>query len=207
MMAAADRFLIRIEGRGGHAAKPHETIDPVPAAAQLITALQTIASRTADPLDSVVVSVTAVSAGTAYNVIPQSAEMKGTIRTLTKEMREIAYKRLHEITAGVCAAMGCTHVIEFEHGYPVTFNHADQTEFSAKVAKAVVGDSNVDLTVPPTMGSEDFSFMLEERPGSYIFMGNGDTAGVHHPAYDFNDQAIPVGVTYWVKIVETAMPA
>jgi amidohydrolase len=207
MMAAADRFLIRIEGRGGHAAKPHETIDPVPAAAQLITALQTIASRTADPLDSVVVSVTAVSAGTAYNVIPQTAELKGTIRTLTKEMREIAHKRLHEITAGVCAAMNCKHEIDFEHGYPVTFNHADQTEFSARVAKAVVGEGNVDLTVPPTMGSEDFSFMLEERPGSYIFMGNGDTAGVHHPAYDFNDQAIPVGVTYWVKIVETAMPA
>jgi amidohydrolase len=195
MMAAADRFLIRIEGRGGHAAKPHETIDPVVASAQVISALQSIASRTADPLDSVVVSVTAVSAGTAYNVIPQHAELKGT-----------AEKRLREIVAGVATAMGCKADIDYERGYPVTFNHAGQTDFSAKVAAAVVGAKNVDMTVPPTMGSEDFSFMLDERPGSYIFMGNGDTAGVHHPAYDFNDKAIPFGVSYWVKIIETGMP-
>jgi hippurate hydrolase len=207
MMAAADRFLIKIEGRGGHAAKPHETIDPVIAAAQVITALQSIASRVADPLDSVVVSVTAVTAGTAYNVIPQSAELKGTVRTLTKEMRDTAEKRLREIVNGVSAAMGCRAEIDYERGYPVTFNHAEQTDFSAKVAAAVVGEGNVDLTVPPTMGSEDFSFMLDERPGSYIFMGNGDTAGVHHPAYDFNDKAIPVGVSYWVKIIEAGMPA
>jgi hippurate hydrolase len=207
MMAAADRFQIRIEGRGGHAAKPHETIDPVVAAAQVISALQSIASRVADPLESVVISVTAVNAGTAYNVIPQAAELKGTVRTLTKAMREMAEKRLHEIGTGVSAAMGCHATIDYEHGYPVTFNHAGQTEFSAKVAAAIAGEGNVDLTVPPTMGSEDFSFMLDERPGSYIFMGNGDTAGVHHPAYDFNDKAIPFGVSYWVKIIETGMPA
>ncbi len=207
MMAAADRFLITVEGRGGHAAKPNETIDPVVASAQIISALQTIASRNCDPLDSVVVSVTAVKAGEAYNVIPQTAELKGTVRTLSKDMRIIAEKRLREIVTGVAGAMGCTAVIDYELGYPVTFNHAEQTSFVAKVAGSLVGSSNVDLAVPPTMGSEDFSFMLEERPGSYIFMGNGDSAGLHHPAYDFNDRAIPVGVSYWASIVETAMPA
>ena len=207
MMAAADRFLITIEGRGGHAAKPNETIDPVVASAQIISALQTIASRNCDPLDSVVVSVTAVKAGEAYNVIPQTAELKGTVRTLSKDMRILAEKRLREIVTGVAGAMGCTAVIDYELGYPVTFNHAEQTSFVAKVAGSLVGSSNVDLAVPPTMGSEDFSFMLEERPGSYIFMGNGDSAGLHHPAYDFNDRAIPVGVSYWASIVETAMPA
>lgn len=207
MMAAADRFLIKLEGRGGHAAKPNDTIDPVVAAAQIISALQTIASRNCDPLDSVVVSVTAVKAGEAFNVIPQTAELKGTVRTLSKDMRMTAEKRLREIVAGVATAMGCTSEIEYDLGYPVTFNHAEQTAFVAKVAGAMVGTDKVDLTVPPTMGSEDFSFMLEERPGSYIFMGNGDTAGLHHPAYDFNDKAIPVGVSYWVSVAETAMPA
>jgi hippurate hydrolase len=207
MMAAADRFQITLEGRGGHAAKPNETIDPVVASAQIISALQTIASRNCDPLDSVVVSVTAVKAGEAYNVIPQTAELKGTVRTLSKDMRILAEKRLREIVTGVAGAMGCTAVIDYELGYPVTFNHAEQTSFVAKVAGSLVGSGNVDLTVPPTMGSEDFSFMLEERPGSYIFMGNGDSAGLHHPAYDFNDKAIPVGVSYWASIVETAMPA
>ena len=206
-MAAADRFLITLEGHGGHAAKPNETIDPVVASAQIISALQTIASRNCDPLDSVVISVTAVKAGEAYNVIPQTAEMKGTVRTLSKDMRALAEKRLREIVTGVAAAMGCTAVIDYELGYPVTFNHAEQTSFVAKVAGSLVGSGNVDLAVPPTMGSEDFSFMLEERPGSYIFMGNGDSAGLHHPAYDFNDKAIPVGVSYWASIIETAMPA
>jgi amidohydrolase len=207
MMAAADRFQITLEGRGGHAAKPNETIDPVVASAQIISALQTIASRNCDPLDSVVVSVTAVKAGEAYNVIPQTAELKGTVRTLSKDMRIQAEKRLREIVMGVAAAMGCTAVIDYELGYPVTFNNAEKTSFVAKVAGSMVGSDNVDLAVPPTMGSEDFSFMLEERPGSYIFMGNGDSAGLHHPAYDFNDKAIPVGVSYWASIVETAMPA
>ena len=207
MMAAADRFQIILEGRGGHAAKPNDTIDPVVASAQIISALQTIASRNCDPLDSVVVSVTAVKAGEAYNVIPQTAEMKGTVRTLSKSMRALAEQRLREIVTGVATAMGCTAVIDYELGYPVTFNHAEQTSFVAKVAGSLVGHDKVDLTVPPTMGSEDFSFMLEERPGSYIFMGNGDSAGLHHPAYDFNDKAIPVGVSYWASVVETAMPA
>ncbi|MCO4053067.1 MAG: amidohydrolase [Bosea sp.] len=206
MMAAADRFHIKLEGRGGHAAKPHESIDPVVASAQIIMALQSVVSRNANPLESLVISVTAVKAGEAFNVIPQTAELKGTVRTLTAEMHDLAEERLRAIVTGVAGAMGCTCAIEYERGYPVTFNHAEQTHFAAKAAGAVVGEANVDLTVPPTMGSEDFSFMLEERPGSYIFMGNGDSAGLHHPAYDFNDKAIPVGVAYWVKIAESAMP-
>jgi hippurate hydrolase len=206
MMAAADRFLVKLEGRGGHAAKPHETIDPVVAAAQIITAAQSIASRNADPLQSVVVSITAVKAGETYNVIPQTVEMKGTVRTLSAEMRDMAEKRFREIVGGVATAMGCTVTIDYERGYPVTFNHATQTEFAVKAAADIVGEARVDLTVPPTMGSEDFSYMLEARPGSYIFMGNGDTAGLHHPAYDFNDKAIPVGVSYWVRLVEKGMP-
>ena len=207
MMAAADRFLVKLEGRGGHAAKPHETIDPVVASAQIISALQSVAARNADPLESLVISVTAVKAGEAFNVIPQTAELKGTVRTLSREMRDLAETRFRAIVTGIGAAMGCQVEIDYERGYPVTFNNAEQTDFAAKVAGSVVGEANVDLTVPPTMGSEDFSFMLEERPGSYVFMGNGDTAGLHHPAYDFNDKAIPVGVSYWVKIAETAMPA
>ena len=207
MMAAADRFHVKLEGRGGHAAKPNETIDPLVAACQMVTALQTITSRNADPIESLVVSVTAIKAGEAFNVIPQHAELKGTVRTLSKELRELAEQRFRAIVAGVAAAFQLTFTIEYERGYPVTFNHAEQTEFVTGVARTAFGETSIDTAVPPTMGAEDFSFMLEERPGSYIFMGNGDSAGLHHPAYEFNDAAIPVGMTYWAGLVETAMPA
>jgi hippurate hydrolase len=207
MMAAADRFEVTIEGRGGHAAKPHETIDTVLIASHVVTALQSIVSRNADPLESAVVSVTYFHAGSAFNIIPQTVELKGTVRTLTPAMRDLCESRLHAVIDNVCKAFGASATIRYERGYPVTFNHAEQTDFVAKVAAQVAGEKGIDLTVPPTMGGEDFSFMLEERPGAYIFMGNGDSAGLHHPAYDFNDDAIPVGVTYWAKLVETAMPA
>jgi amidohydrolase len=206
-MAAADRFDILIEGKGGHAARPHDCIDPVVAASQLVTALQTIASRTVDPLDSVVVSVCELKAGDAYNVIPQTASMKGTVRTLKNETRAMAERRIREIAAGVALATGCKIAVEYHLGYPVTVNHADQTEFAAKVAGGVAGQGKVDRDILPLMGAEDFSYMLEERPGAYIFMGNGDTAGVHHPAYDFNDAAIPYGVSYMAQVAERAMPA
>jgi hippurate hydrolase len=206
MMAAADRFLLKLEGRGGHAAKPNETIDPLVAACQIVTSLQTIASRNADPLDSVVVSVTALQAGEAFNVIPQHAVIKGTVRSLSPEMRDLAEKRFREIVTGTCQAFGLKVEIEYERGYPVTFNHAGQTDFVTSATKSTFGKEAIDTTVPPTMGSEDFSFMLEERPGAYIFMGNGDSAGLHHPAYEFNDKAIPVGMTYWASLVEMAMP-
>jgi hippurate hydrolase len=207
MMAAADRFTITIEGKGGHAARPHDCIDPVVISAQVITALQTIASRNADPLESVVVSVCTVKAGEAFNVIPQTAMLLGTVRTLSPEVRDLAETRIRAIVENVCAAFGAKAEVEYDRGYPVTMNDPDKTEFMASVARAVAGENAVDTTVPPLMGAEDFSYMLEQRPGAYIFLGNGDTAGVHHPAYDFNDEASPYGVSLWAKIVETGMPA
>ncbi|MCC2650562.1 MAG: amidohydrolase [Microvirga sp.] len=207
MMAAADRFTITIEGKGGHAARPHDCIDPVVISAHVITALQTIASRNADPLESVVVSVCTVKAGEAFNVIPQTAMLLGTVRTLSPEVRDLAETRIRAIVENVCAAFGAKAEVEYDRGYPVTMNDPDKTEFMAGVARAVGGENAVDTTVPPLMGAEDFSYMLEQRPGAYIFLGNGNTAGVHHPAYDFNDEASPYGVSLWAKIVETGMPA
>jgi amidohydrolase len=206
-MAAADRFDIQIEGKGGHAAMPHNCVDPVVIMSQLVLSLQTIASRTVDPLDSVVVSVCDVKAGDAYNVIPQTAHLRGTVRTLLKETRALTETRIKEIAAGIALATGSKITVDYHLGYPVTVNHPDQTEFAAKVAAGISGATKVDRTVAPKMGAEDFSYMLEERPGAYIFIGNGDTAGVHHPAYDFDDRAIPVGVSYWAQIAEKAMPA
>lgn len=206
MMAAADRFLIKIEGRGGHAAKPNETNDPLIASCHLVTMLQTIVARNADPLESLVVSVTAVKAGDTFNVIPQHAEIKGTVRTLSPEMRDLAEKRFREIVAGFAQSFGLACDLDYARGYPVTFNHSGQTDFVTSAAKNVFGTGAIDTEIPPTMGSEDFSFMLEERPGAYIFMGNGDSAGLHHPAYEFDDKAIPFGVTYWASLVEIAMP-
>ena len=207
MMAAADRFTIHIEGKGGHAARPHDCIDPVVVSAHVITALQTIASRSADPLDSVVVSVCTVKTGDAFNVIPQTAMLLGTVRTLSPEIRDLAETRIRAIVENVCAAFGAKAEVDYDRGYPVTMNDPDKTEFMANVARAVAGEDAIDTTIPPLMGAEDFSYMLEQRPGAYIFLGNGDTAGVHHPAYDFNDEASPYGVSLWAKIVETGMPA
>jgi hippurate hydrolase len=207
MMAAADRFTIHIEGKGGHAARPHDCIDPVVVSAHVITALQTIASRSADPLDSVVVSVCTVRAGDAFNVIPQTAMLLGTVRTLSPEVRDLAETRIRAIVENVCAAFGAKAEVDYDRGYPVTMNDPNKTDFMANVARAVAGENAIDTTIPPLMGAEDFSYMLEQRPGAYIFLGNGDTAGVHHPAYDFNDEASPYGVSLWAKIVETGMPA
>jgi hippurate hydrolase len=207
MMAAADRFVLTIEGKGGHAARPHACIDTVVVAAHVITALQTVASRNVDPLDSAVVSVCTVKAGDAFNVIPQTATLLGTVRTLTNEVRDLCEARIRAIVDNVCAAFGATARLEYNRGYPVTFNDPARTEFMVKAARDVAGGNGVDTSVLPLMGSEDFSFMLEKRPGAYIFLGNGDTPGVHHPAYDFNDEAAPYGVSLWAKIVENGMPA
>jgi amidohydrolase len=207
IMAAADRFTVTIEGKGGHGAYPQDCIDPIVAAAHVITALQTVASRSVDPLKSVVVSVCTIKAGEAFNVIPQTATLLGTVRTLSPEVRDLAEARICAIIENVCAALGAKAVIEYSRGYPVTVNDAARTEFVASVAKDVAGESAVDTTIRPEMGAEDFSFMLEKRPGAYVFVGNGSTAGVHHPAYDFNDEAIPYGVSLWAKIIETGMPA
>ena len=205
VMAAADEITVTIEGQGGHAAMPHQCVDPVVLGAQILLALQTIASRNVDPLDACVVSVTRFEAGAASNIIPQSAWLNGTVRTLQAATRDLAEKRIREIAAGLAAAAGGTARVEYRRGYPATVNHAAQTEFAAKVARKVVGDSRVDSNVAPVMGAEDFSFMLEARPGAFIFLGNGDSAKLHHPAYDFNDAALPYGMSYWVELVETAL--
>jgi hippurate hydrolase len=176
-------------------------------ASHVITALQSVVSRNVDPLESAVVSVCSIKSGETFNVIPQTATLLGTVRTLTDEMRDLCEARIRAIVDNVCAAFGATATMEYNRGYPVTFNDAQKTEFMADVARKVSGDAAVDTTVLPLMGSEDFSFMLEKRPGAYIFLGNGDTAGVHHPAYDFNDEAAPYGVSLWAKIVEQGMPA
>jgi hippurate hydrolase len=199
--------VLTIEGKGGHAARPHEAIDPVVVASHVITALQTVASRNVDPLESAVVSVCSIKAGEAFNVIPQTATLLGTVRTLTEAVRDLCETRIRAIAENVCAAFGAKATIQYNRGYPVTFNDPDKTEFMAGVAKVVAGEAGVDTTVAPLMGAEDFSFMLLQRPGAYIFVGNGDTAGVHHPAYDFNDEAAPYGVSLWAKIVENGMPA
>ena len=205
-MAAADQLHIKIEGLGGHAAAPHRVNDPIVASCALVTALQTVASRNADPLDSIVVSVTALNAGEAFNVIPQTAEIKGSVRTLTPETRDLAEKRIGEIVEGVMKAFGMKYQLNYRRGYPVTFNHAGQTDFATSVTKEAFGSDAINTDVPPTMGSEDFSYMLEERPGAFINIGNGDSAGLHNPHYEFNDAAIPVGVNYWASLIEIAMP-
>ncbi len=202
--AATDQFEITVEGKGGHAAKPQETVDSVMIASQLVGALQTIASRNADPVDQVVVSVTSIeSSSKAFNVIAQRVMMKGTIRTMSKPMRALAEKRLHEIAGGLCAAFGAEAKINFIHGYPSMVNHEENTRFAADAARKVSGSCD---DAPLVMGGEDFAYMLEERPGAYILVGNGDGAMVHHPEYNFNDETIPAGCSWWAEVVESRMP-
>jgi hippurate hydrolase len=205
-MAATDSIDIRIEGLGGHAARPHKCIDSVLVGAQLITALQSIVSRNVDPLESAVLSICEFHAGNARNVIPQTAELKGTVRTLTAEVRELVERRVREIVAGVAQITGAKIDLDYQRGYPVVVNHASQTDFATQVAKEVAGDANV-KEMPPLMGAEDFAYMLEQRPGAFIFCGNGDSAGLHHPAYNFNDEAIVFGTSYWIKLVENTLAA
>ncbi|MBN8963225.1 MAG: amidohydrolase [Rhizobiales bacterium] len=206
IMAATDAIDIRIEGLGGHAARPHKCIDSVLVGAQLVTALQSIVSRTVDPLDSAVLSMCEFHAGNARNVIPQIAELKGTVRTLTPEVRDLVERRVREVVAGVAQQTGATIDLIYERGYPVTVNHPEQTDIATRIASDVAGAANVHA-VPPMMGAEDFAYMLEARPGAFIFVGNGDSAGLHHPAYNFNDEAIVYGTSYWVKLVEHTLAA
>ena len=203
--AATDTFDLVLEGLGGHAAKPHETIDTTVMSSHLILALQTIASRNADPIDQIVVSVTSVETSSkAYNVIPQNVYIKGTVRTMSKEMRILAEKRISEICDGIASTFGGTIEVSYRRGYPVMVNHEDQTKFAAEVARSVSGScEEADLV----MGGEDFSYLLEERPGAYILVGNGNTAMVHHPMYNFDDNVIPAGCSWWSELIEKRMPA
>jgi hippurate hydrolase len=206
IMASTDAINILIEGRGGHAARPHISIDSVLVGAQLITSLQSIVSRSVDPLESAVISICEFHAGNARNVIPQTAELKGTMRTLTPEVRGLVEKRLRDVVDGVARMSGAKIDLNVERGYPVVVNHAAQTEIAIEAARSVAGEGNV-YPMPPLMGGEDFAYLLEQRPGAFIFCGNGDTAGLHHPAYDFNDEAIVFGTSYWVKLVENTLAA
>ena len=205
MMAAADQFDITLTGKGGHAAKPHDCIDTVVVAAHVIVALQTIASRNVDPLKQVVVSVCAVETdSTAHNVIPQVVKLKGTVRTMDLDVQDYVEGRVVEIVQGMAATLGAVAAVDYRRGYPVTINTPENTGFAAAVALGISGQ--VDTNTPPLMGAEDFSFMLNERPGAYIFMGNGDTAMVHHPAYNFDDAAIPFGSSWYAGMAEARMP-
>jgi amidohydrolase len=206
LMASTDSIDILIEGKGAHAAKPHNGIDSVLVGAQLITALQQIVSRNLDPLESAVISICEFHAGNARNVIPQTAELRGTVRTLMPKVRELIAKRVREVVDGIAQVTGARIELTYTPGYPVTVNHPAQTETAIQIAKEVAGDNNVH-EMPPMMGAEDFSYMLEARPGAFIFIGNGDTAGLHHPAYNFNDEAIVYGTSYFIKMVETALAA
>ncbi|MER8412018.1 MULTISPECIES: M20 aminoacylase family protein [unclassified Mesorhizobium] len=207
IMAATAEFTITVRGKGGHAAMPHGTIDPIVITSQLVGALQTIASRSTDPVEAVVVSVTKFHAGDAYNIIPETAEIAGTVRTLRKEIAKKSEERIRSICDGLATAFGAKIEVDYQANYPVTFNHAEETVFAGDVAMSVAGDAHVHRGIQPVMGGEDFSYMLEARPGAFIFIGNGDTAGLHNPAYDFNDEVIPHGMSYWVKLAETALAA
>ena len=206
IMAATDSIDIRIEGIGGHAARPHKCIDSVLVGAQLVAALQSIVSRSVDPLEAAVVSVCEFHAGNARNVIPQVADLKGTVRTLTPEVRDLVENRIRDVIAGVAQQTGARIDLVYERGYPVVVNHPAETEVATRIAGEVAGAANVH-NVPPMMGAEDFAYMLEARPGAFIFVGNGDSAGLHHPAYNFNDDAIVFGTSYWVKLVEHTLAA
>lgn len=203
--AATDTFAIHITGRGGHAAKPHVTIDPTVVGSHVVLALQTIASRAADPLQSVVVSVTSFrTESDAFNVIPERVELRGTVRTFDAGLRALAEERLKAIAVGTAQTFGATAEVDWRPGYPAMVNAEAETAYAVEVARRVSGQ--VDASTSAIMGGEDFAYMLEACPGAYIQIGNGDTADVHHPLYAFNDEVIPVGASYWVEMVESRMP-
>lgn len=206
VMGSVDMFDIEITGKGGHAASPDRSIDPMPVMAALIQGLQTIVSRNLDPVDAAVVSVTRVQAGDAYNVIPQTLTLAGTVRTLREEVRDMVEARMKAMVQGIAQAYGAIGRLDYGRHYPVTVNHDAQTEFAARAAEAVVGAGRVSRDMPQTMGGEDFSFMLNQIPGAMINLGNGDSAGLHHPAYDFDDEAIAWGVSYWTALVRSRLP-
>jgi hippurate hydrolase len=208
IMAAADEFEVRVVGKGGHAARPHMCIDPTPAACNVVMALQTVASRNIDPIKEIVVSVcTLRTASEAFNVIPPEVLIRGTVRTLDDAVRDIAEARITQLIHSTAEAYGCEAHLDYHRGYPVVVNHDLNAEMAAEIARAVAGEDKVHWGRPPRMGGEDFAYMLNARPGAFINVGNGDTAGVHHPAYDFNDEAIPYGCSFFAELVERRLPA
>jgi hippurate hydrolase len=209
MMAAFDIFEITVTGKGCHAAMPHMGIDPVVAGAQIVTALQTIASRSTHPLEAAVVSVTQFHGGETWNIIPNSVVLRGTTRSFKPEIQTMIEERMKAICAGIAAASGCSVDVRYERRYPPTVNSPAEARFAADVMAEIVGDSNVHRQVIPTMGGEDFAFMLQARPGAYGWIGNGPAEGgclLHNPNYDFNDSILPIGASYWARLVETYLP-
>ncbi|MCO5733641.1 M20 aminoacylase family protein [Rhizobium sp. SSA_523] len=202
IMAAPDKFTIKIAGRGGHAAEPHRTADPIVIGAQIVNGLQMIAARNANPLRSVVVSITQFHAGTTHNIIPEEAFLTGTVRSLDENVRDLAEARIRQIAEGIAAAHDARAEVEYERACPVTVNHPEETLHAARAAMDIVGERQVNTDVDASMAGEDFAFMLQARPGAYIMIGNGDTAALHNPAYDFNDEALAYGISYWVRLAE-----
>jgi amidohydrolase len=203
--AAADRILIEVEGKGGHAAKPHLAVDTILVASQIVIAVQSVAARNLDPLESAVISICTFNAGFANNVIPQTAELRGTVRTLMPAVRDLVEARLKAVVEGTAALHGAKATLTYIRGCPMVVNHAAEAEHAAGAAGSVVGSEQVLRDIPPSMGSEDFSFMLEARPGCMVGIGQGDGPYVHHPAYDFNDEILPIGMSYWAKLVESRL--
>ena len=206
LMASVDTATVRLTGRGGHGATPHECVDPVVALVGMVGAIQTILSRNVHALDEAVISVTQVHAGTASNIIPEEAMFCATIRSFRPEVRALLKRRFTELVEGHAAAYGVRAQIHYDWGYPATVNDPDQTDFAAAVARDVAGAEAVNDRACREMGSEDFSYMLEARPGAYLFMGIGPGAGLHHATYDFNDEASPIGASFFARLVETAQP-
>ncbi len=206
IMAAVDSLHVHVIGQGGHGAMPHDARDPIPAAVAIVQAIQTIITRDRDPLDDLVISVTQIHAGSADNVIPERAYVGATIRTFTEGVREMAHRRLREVAAGVAAAHGVRAEVEIEAGYPPTINDVQTTEFASEIAREVVGDAAVIADRTREMGAEDFAYMLAERPGAYLFLGQGAGPALHHPAFDFNDAVAPLGASFFARVVERALP-
>lgn len=206
IMAAVDTFSIQITGRGGHGAMPHETADPIIAAVSIVQAIQTIVSRNHYAQDELVVSVTQIHTGSADNIIPEGAWINGTVRTFDKAVQAMVMRRLDEIVAGQAASFGVSAVLDYEIGYPATINDPTKASFAADVAREIAGDAGVEDHTGREMGAEDFSYMLEKRPGAYLFVGNGDTAGLHHPGYDFTDETAAYGASFFARLIERALP-
>ena len=217
LMASSNEFEITVRGKGAHAALPHNGVDPVLVATHLVQALQSIITRNKKPIDAAVLSVTEIHAGEATNVIPDSAIIRGTVRTFTLEVLDLVESRMKAIVEQLPQAFGATGALHFHRNYPPTINHPRETEFAASVMRELVGEENVDAACEPVMGSEDFSFMLQARPGCYAFIANGDGAHresghgmgpctLHNPSYDFNDELIPLGGSYWIRLVQRFLP-
>jgi hippurate hydrolase len=208
MLASADSVEIKVTGKGGHGgAGPHKAVDTVLIASQIVGALQSIVARNVDPLKSAVISITMFHAGTAFNIIPETAELKGTVRTLDPGVRDLVERRIAEVSDSIARAFGGSAETKYTRMYPVTMNHAPQAAIAADVARDVVGPDRVNDRALPLMGGEDFAFMLEARPGAFVFLGMGDGNDCHHPAYRFNDNVLGHGASYWVRLIEKTMPA